>query len=382
MLWSLNDSAIQEDLVLLSENMENDRMADGLTDDFLHGRALPCLYAHCCDAIAPLATSCFIAELVWSFVKETKEENETRATTDMKMACIFDILMDLRDKRRELTEHWLLKDGGRGGHLETKQQVHEMCKQLVTDVLPRYDAARMGDIPPRRELLSELKDADRQVAIRGTDQREEQFSQSGRARQSAQEWNERLSIVGKRSTRIEVTRNEIKALTPSERNLAVIVERKVKGQIDNVTAFWSKIKSASLSGEVKNAMPLIHAVLEKVKSGEASKVKGKAKKQKCLSLKDDYTAALKGLVRFFFVAPPECSVRKVKYYSKDHGFEESTIKMCPRCEKVHLGGCVMCYLIPEDSKQGNYFDRVLIRHWKALEKRDSQVSKEANRRKG
>lgn len=261
------------------------------------------------------------------------------------------------------------------GTLRQKNQVILMCTQLVEQVFPRYDREGMEDIPGRRHLTSELKSADKEVAVRGADQKERHFEDSGRPMQSSEEWHNRRVCVGKQLTRVEISRKQIASLTPSMRIFSVIVEKKIQGQKGNTRVFWSNVAWKELPTQVGLSLPLIHSILAKVQNLPSLTVeaKGKMKQMKPLAKRDDYLGALSCLVKLFFVPPPAC----------DHATAERMgAVFCERCKTRHLGGCVMCYLIPDDKKkEGNYFERVLIRHWWAQEKRGSLVSGEAKRRK-
>lgn len=253
--WGLDNPQVLDDLVALSMNLEGSRAADNFTYEFAHGRALPSLFELFSFSLGALATTCVIAELLFSQMKNVQEANETSESVDEELMLIFNVLYDDRQLRREMLDH---TNSGGGRHVHTREQIVKLCEQVLA-LLPRYAWEDMKSIGGRRTFQGLLEAKDRETAQRGTAVKNEKKASRKTTDFTDTEWAAAEAAVRAQQLSVQIEAATLEAITMRQRVFAVVMEEKTKGQINASAVFWNKIKGgkAAVLLEVRCVLPMI-----------------------------------------------------------------------------------------------------------------------------
>jgi hypothetical protein len=260
LLWGLDNPLLLPDLVALSMNEEGSQLGDTLTNDFVHGRTLLILFEHLCFALASLATTCVIVELLYSQMKNIQEANQTSESVDEELMFFFNVLKEDRQLRREMLAH--NKNGGGSRHVHTKEQIAKLCEQAL-DSLTRYSTEAMKGVPGRRHFECALTKADDEQAMHCCEVKSDKKAKSKAAAETDADLVVRQQAAHTAPLAVELAEAALLAITRGQRLFAVVMEEKITGQVNREAAFWSKIPGgvAGLTAEVRAMLPIVASII-------------------------------------------------------------------------------------------------------------------------
>ena len=264
--FGLDDPLILPDLVALSRNMADSRKGDEATYEFVHGRAHTALFSHFCVALAPLATSCVIVELLFSQMKSLQAANETSSSVDDLLFLVFNVLGDSRKERREMLAH--TKGEGARRHLHTREQIQALCKQAL-EMIRRYDAEVMVTaLPSKASLAGSHKAKDTETAQHCAEVKNKKKTTRKTKVLTTEEWEARRVASQALPLAVQTTETKINAITQNQRLFAVMMEETILGQVDKKGVFWNKLTGGKngLLGEMQSGLPFVRSLL-KVRRG-------------------------------------------------------------------------------------------------------------------
>ena len=193
-------------------------------------------------------------------MKNAQNSNKSEGSLDHILVYIMNDLHRDRNERREVLhgyQIWASK------HLHTlsHSQIVFMCKQLLA-LLQRYAWENMAEIPGRKPLSRHLTSAYKDVAERTLGVKTTRIAK-GKGR-SDKEWDDAALKVGMAMLRMQLVPEEVQALGPRQRRMAVALETKVVGQLSRGAAFWKSLTTkTAFYAEVKALLPLIASHLNK-----------------------------------------------------------------------------------------------------------------------